>query len=113
LPGVEIAGGCGVESRGPGEKGPLQLRFLLLQETVFSLLSQVRIQNLISTRRNGLKTEREMDISSPNFARLGPPKIYPSRRYFVKALAGEAPRFEKGKGSGAKEDPSPASIKLL
>jgi hypothetical protein len=27
----------------------------------------------------------------------------------VKALAGEAPRFEKGKGSGAKEDPSPAS----
>jgi hypothetical protein len=31
-----------------------------------------------------------------------------------KALAGEAPRFEKGKGSGAKEDPSPASsINLL
>jgi hypothetical protein len=31
-----------------------------------------------------------------------------------KALAGEAPRFEKGKGSGAKEDPSPASsISLL
>jgi hypothetical protein len=28
---------------------------------------------------------------------------------FGKALAGEAPRFEKGKGSGAKEDPSPAS----
>jgi hypothetical protein len=28
---------------------------------------------------------------------------------FEEALAGEAPRFEKGKGSGAKEDPSPAS----
>jgi hypothetical protein len=30
-----------------------------------------------------------------------------------KALAGEAPRFEKGKGSGAKEDPSPASSLIL
>jgi hypothetical protein len=30
-----------------------------------------------------------------------------------KALAGEAPRFEKGKGSGAKEDPSPASSVAL
>jgi hypothetical protein len=31
-----------------------------------------------------------------------------------KKLAGEAPRFEKGKGSGAKEDPSPASkFKLI
>lgn len=29
---------------------------------------------------------------------------------FDEALAGRAPRFEKGKGSGAKEDPSPASI---
>jgi len=32
---------------------------------------------------------------------------------FNEALAGEAPRFEKGKGSGAKEDPSPASSLLL
>jgi len=40
--------------------------------------------------------------------------IYSARRAFIKALAGEAPRFEKGKGSGAKEDPSPASsINLL
>jgi hypothetical protein len=31
---------------------------------------------------------------------------------FDEALAGEAPRFEKGKGSGAKEDPSPASSLL-
>jgi len=31
------------------------------------------------------------------------------RRSKKEALAGEAPRFEKGKGSGAKEDPSPAS----
>jgi hypothetical protein len=30
-----------------------------------------------------------------------------------RALAGEAPRFEKGKGSGAKEDPSPASSLFL
>jgi hypothetical protein len=41
-------------------------------------------------------------------------KTYSTRRSFEKALAGEAPRFEKGKGSGAKEDPSPASsINLL
>ncbi|MBM3284339.1 MAG: hypothetical protein FJY81_00535 [Candidatus Aminicenantes bacterium] len=31
-------------------------------------------------------------------------------KYLNMELAGEAPRFEKGKGSGAKEDPSPASI---
>jgi len=31
-----------------------------------------------------------------------------------RALAGKAPRFEKGKGSGAKEDPSPAStLKII
>jgi hypothetical protein len=36
-------------------------------------------------------------------------KIYLTRRSLERALAGEAPRFEKGKGSGAKEDPSPAS----
>jgi hypothetical protein len=36
-------------------------------------------------------------------------KIYSARHACKKALAGEAPRFEKGKGSGAKEDPSPAS----
>ena len=40
-------------------------------------------------------------------------KIYFARRSFEKALAGEAPRFEKGKGSGAKEDPSPASSIIL
>src|SRR4030042_1251175 len=41
-------------------------------------------------------------------------KIYFTRHAFKKALAGGGPRFEKGKGSGAKEDPSPASsINLL
>jgi hypothetical protein len=41
-------------------------------------------------------------------------KTYGTKRIIEKALAGEAPRFEKGKGSGAKEDPSPASsIDLL
>jgi hypothetical protein len=42
-------------------------------------------------------------------------KTYGTKRIIEKALAGEAPRFEKGKGSGAKEDPSPASsiISLL
>jgi hypothetical protein len=33
--------------------------------------------------------------------------------HWYRELAGEAPRFEKGKGSGAKEDPSPASIVML
>jgi hypothetical protein len=38
----------------------------------------------------------------------------PKKEEIEGALAGEAPRFEKGKGSGAKEDPSPASsINLL
>jgi len=36
-------------------------------------------------------------------------KIYLTGQPGERALAGEAPRFEKGKGSGAKEDPSPAS----
>jgi hypothetical protein len=54
-----------------------------------------------------------MEIVSPIGARLWQAKIYPSRQSLEKALAGEAPRFEKGKGSGAKEDPSPASIKSL
>src|SRR4030066_1028904 len=51
-------------------------------------------------------------IWCPRFKRA---KTYSARCALKKALAGEAPRFEKGKGSGAKEDPSPASsiISLL
>jgi hypothetical protein len=48
-------------------------------------------------------------MMSPIYARFTQAKIYTTRRILKKALAGEAPRFEKGKGSGAKEDPSPAS----
>jgi hypothetical protein len=53
-----------------------------------------------------LAGEKRKLICCPRFKRV---KIYSARRILEKALAGEAPRFEKGKGSGAKEDPSPAS----
>jgi hypothetical protein len=63
----------------------------------------------------GIRKERrkkEIDMLSPIrtiCTRNTRAKTYSTRRALEKALAGEAPRFEKGKGSGAKEDPSPAS----
>jgi hypothetical protein len=58
------------------------------------------------------RRNKEIDMVSPIrmiCALIPRAKTYSARRSYEKALAGEAPRFEKGKGSGAKEDPSPAS----